>query len=507
MPYTNIPDEKQEPMEACVVKVVESGKDKEAAIRICYASVMGEMSVSEAVKMFDLGDLEEADTKEFAEPDAPNYRKAAEGKPCCADCAHMGAGKGDSGRCMKYEFAAQSDHVCDDHEAMKDMSFGPFFADLSGMSDGRPFDGLAPGDFIDAHMQAVKVSASDFDAVVSNTRAAIEATRGENGELAGLPIDARNHDKGDAAGWIVGIERAGDIIRLTPKWTEIGVELIGKAIQRWFSATFDPVRKVILGGTLTNWPATRDKSGRILLRPIELSGNLSAMVAASAAETKTPKKEKVKEEAMEFDKLTPEQRASLVAEARQQVMGELSSGGASTDEVIGKLRESLKGEALAEVADLGAAREAMLSGVKTALEGEYKRIQAQAGAMLAELMAGIKRDTHIAELSQRLAQGSDETPRALPVTRERLEKFLTGLSDPQRAEAEAILTETVKSGLVNFAELGHGKNPKGVTPLPSEFAEKLDSGELKIADLSSPLIADLIGDLSRYDLSKWQGKE
>ena len=467
MPYTNIPDDKQEPMEACVMKVTEGGKDKEAAIRICYASVMGEMSVSEAVKMFDLGDLADPDTKEVTDEEMEEMKKKA---------------------------------------MMKDMSIGPFFADLSGMSDGRPFDGLAPGDFIDAHMQAVKVNASDFDAVVSNTRAAIEATRGENGELAGLPIDARNHDKGDAAGWIVGIERAGDIIRLTPKWTEIGVELIGKAIQRWFSATFDPVRKVILGGTLTNWPATRDKSGKILLRPIELSSNLSAMVAASAAETKTTKKEKVKEEAMDFNQLTKEQHDALLEEARAKVMAELSNGGAP-DKFIAQLRESLKGEALADVADLTAAREAMFASMRDALKREFDRTQEQAGTILANMVAEIKLQGHIAELSQRLTQGNDETPSALPVTRERLEKFLTSLNTAQRAEAEAILTETVKSGLVNFAELGHGRNPKGVTPLPPEFAEKLDSGELKIADLSSPLIADLIGDLSRYDLSKWQGKE
>ena len=41
---------------------------------------------------------------------------------------------------------------------------------------------------------------------------------------------------------------------------------------RFFSSTIDLGRMTILGGSLTNWPATRDvKSGRTLLRPIELS--------------------------------------------------------------------------------------------------------------------------------------------------------------------------------------------------------------------------------------------
>jgi hypothetical protein len=85
-----------------------------------------------------------------------------------------------------------------------------------------------------------------------------------------LPIDAQGHDKGDGAGWIVGVELVGDIIRLVPKWTKIGRELIGEGIRRFFSATIDTSNKVVLGGTLTNWPATRDENNRMMLKPIEL---------------------------------------------------------------------------------------------------------------------------------------------------------------------------------------------------------------------------------------------
>ena len=90
----------------------------------------------------------------------------------------------------------------------------------------------------------------------------------------GFPIDASDHNKGDAAGWIIGVELVGDVIRFVPKWTEIGLELIGKGIRRMFSATINLKDKVILGGTLTNWPATRDSKGKMLLRPIELSEGL-----------------------------------------------------------------------------------------------------------------------------------------------------------------------------------------------------------------------------------------
>lgn len=148
------------------------------------------------------------------------------------------------------------------------------FTELSAdvLTAGHAFDGLAVGEFVDMHGQKVRFKPDELAEYVANTLAAIAATRAESGELAGLPIDANNHDKGDGAGYIVNVEQQGDLIRVFPTWTEIGVELIGKKIRRWFSATVDTAHKVILGGTLTNWPATRDRvSGKMLLRPIELS--------------------------------------------------------------------------------------------------------------------------------------------------------------------------------------------------------------------------------------------
>ncbi len=41
MPFSNVPEDKQEAMERCVKKVMGDGKDKEAAIAICHKSVVG----------------------------------------------------------------------------------------------------------------------------------------------------------------------------------------------------------------------------------------------------------------------------------------------------------------------------------------------------------------------------------------------------------------------------------------------------------------------------------
>ena len=138
--------------------------------------------------------------------------------------------------------------------------------------DGKPFDGLVAGTFTDMSGRKVEFTDEDLRELAENTERAIEATRSESGVIVGLPIDAKGHEEGDGAGWIVGVSLENGIIRFVPKWTKIGLELIDEGIRRFFSAVVDLTRKVIQGGTLTNWPATRDnKTGEVLLRPIELA--------------------------------------------------------------------------------------------------------------------------------------------------------------------------------------------------------------------------------------------
>ncbi len=148
------------------------------------------------------------------------------------------------------------------------------FADLAApdLVNGKTFDALAPGKFVDMYGRKLEIKTGDLEQYAENTRRAIDATKTEGGEIVGLPIDAFNHEKGDGAGWIVAVEVNDGRLRVTPKWTEVGTDLIVKGIRRFFSATVDVGRKVIMGGTLTNWPASRDHiTSNILLRPIELS--------------------------------------------------------------------------------------------------------------------------------------------------------------------------------------------------------------------------------------------
>jgi len=146
----------------------------------------------------------------------------------------------------------------------------------SVLTEGAAFDAITTGTFIDMYGRKATFREKDLPKYVDNTKANIEASITDEGEVVGLPIDAIDHDKGDGAGWIVDVELDAErnVIQLKPNWTSIGIEVIEGKIRRFFSATIDMPNKTILGGTLTNWPAIRDKKGKVLLKPVELSRGL-----------------------------------------------------------------------------------------------------------------------------------------------------------------------------------------------------------------------------------------
>lgn len=138
----------------------------------------------------------------------------------------------------------------------------------------KPIDGLSAGTFTSMWGDVVEFKAEELETYAANTKRVINSTKTESGEIVGLPIDMDMHDHRGGAGWIkdVIVDMERKILRFMVEWTSEGAEVIQKNIRRFFSPSTDPENQIVLGGSLTNWPATRDaKSGRILLRPIELS--------------------------------------------------------------------------------------------------------------------------------------------------------------------------------------------------------------------------------------------
>lgn len=151
------------------------------------------------------------------------------------------------------------------------------FTELS--DSAKAIDGLAANDddpYISMTGQEVFIKSDHLAAYMENTLAVIESTRSESGEIVGLPIDPEAHNHKGGAGWIIGLEldKARNVIRLLVNWTEKGIELIKGNLSRFFSPSVDTENKIILGGSLTNWPATRNAKGQILLRPVELSQSI-----------------------------------------------------------------------------------------------------------------------------------------------------------------------------------------------------------------------------------------
>jgi hypothetical protein len=204
-----------------------------------------------------------------------------------------------------------------------------------------------------------------------------------------------------------------------------------------------------------------------------------------------------------WDKLTgdePEDAAELLAEME----GKPDDGGdIMSDKVV-----SLEGLTPEQRAELAMGLFAELAGEDYA-EGDLgKRFNAlvvsQAEQLVTEREKVAARDRDIAEFSKGITGGTDEVPRGLPVTQEEVERFLAMLSDEALDEGKRIFGKIAAEGLVEFTEDGHSRDVDGKKELPEEIVEKLESGELSLADLKEPVLA--LGDLSAYDLTKWAEK-
>lgn len=161
------------------------------------------------------------------------------------------------------------------------------FVDLAGLVPGKPFAGFAAGTFVDMNGREVEFKPGTLRTFMANTLRAIAAAK-EKG-MPGLPIDARAHDKGEAAGWIVDAaegeveDSAGakvPVLMLAAEWTKLGLELLRERIMANFSPTVDVRGKVIRGGSLTNWPASVDASGAPLFPAVELAQGIYRMELA-----------------------------------------------------------------------------------------------------------------------------------------------------------------------------------------------------------------------------------
>lgn len=378
------------------------------------------------------------------------------------------------------------------------------YVDLSDLIPGKPFDGLMAGNFVDMRGREVEIDAEDLPEYVANTRDLIRKNVEGRG-LDGLPIDAKLHDKGDAAGWIVDVLLEDDVLRIIPKWTDLGVEKIRKGIQRLFSATIDTANKVILGGTLTNWPAIKG------LRAIELSSGTYILQEESLddkddrggiqQEYAEPRREEIKNERILKMEITEEQFKERVDALVSTRLNELIAERMGLED--GRQFEETDIDPL-DLFDLSD----QVENIEVALTERqlelYNQLEERAEKQALRKLQRIRHEQNVADLAHDLTAGTDEAPRAFRQDTETLEEMLLALPRDQYQKWADLLTATQKNGLAEFEELGHAKKVTGTKKLPDYYADQLRTGELKLSDLRNPLIADEVGDLAQYDLSEFE---
>ena len=427
----------------------------------------------------------------------------------------------------------------------KNIFFSALAADTT-----HPFDGMAAGEFIDMYGRPTIIKREELAQYVVNTKRNIQATADPNGNVVGLPIDCMNHNHQEAAGWIVDVDLADgrDVILFTPRWNDLGRSLIGGDMMRMFSAEFDIRQKVIVGGTLTNWPATRNRNQEILIKPIALSQALSSISMDESLEETLMKIRKSFNEftgswyvyAVEvFDgylicrdededklfKVEFSETADGLAFADRSEWTEVKQTYIETamqmvKDVFNRLFSG-KREVSDPVPDPVTQVEATMPVDLTKLTSEERTalvsqlasgsnpfpelanlVKTQATEMANAMLAAERRKQDTAALASRLVGGTTEAPRGLPVDKDQLAEFMLSLSPEQAEKATAFLSTIQEKGLVDYKETGHAGEVTGQLDLPAEYALALDRGDLTVADLSNPILA--LGDIAQYNLSKWQ---
>jgi hypothetical protein len=400
-----------------------------------------------------------------------------------------------------------------------------YFVDLAA-NTAKPFDGMKAGKFTDMYGRSVEFPVAEMGAFLAGTQAAIEATKAESGEIVGLPIDMKNHEHGDAAGWIVAADLAGDVMRFTAKWTQAGLDLIGAGLQRFFSPSVDMQNKAVIGGSLTNWPATR-AGGKTLLRPIELSEGVytlalggpenSAPIAEAFAQANPPAEDGtgfgvidvidgaviVSDESGGLMKCpyTEAEGAYTFAPAAEWVKVEVEY-----KEVEGEPETEPEAEAQPAAAEAALPNETLATVANMSEAQIAALVDERVNERVAELARKADRARDTLAFSERVCNGTKETPVGLSVPPADLCEVLLSLPDDSEKKIRTLLEHVVSVGVVNFAERGHSGILEVKPELPAELRRHVKtwiaSGK-PLADFF--LKVENVGKMEDYNLSEFQG--
>lgn len=298
----------------------------------------------------------------------------------------------------------------------------------------RKMDGMAAGTFISMWGDEITFSPKELSEYVKNTNSVLESTKDTSGVIVGLPVDQDAHDHAGGAGWIIGLEvdETRGVILFDVNWTSIGVDLIRNNIRRFFSPSVDIVNKVILGGSLTNYPASRNSKGEIMLRPIELSQSIKELDMPTILE---------QFQAM-LDNALGKSKEVVATPAPVAPVEMLD-----TDEISPALKQYL--QSASGAAELGE----------------------MASKLASQKVLEEKRKMHVVEFAARMVGGTKDKPFGLKVPAKRLVAVLLSLPEAHAREVEKLIEMCLDSA-IDFAE--HGFDADGFIQRP-ELGKEMKS--------------------------------
>jgi len=416
-------------------------------------------------------------------------------------------------------------------------------------AEGQPIEILRVGEFMDMRGNQVEVTEEDLDAYVANFE--------EGAAGVEIPVD-REHDHGEAVGWVTRLWREGQRLLATVEWNDLGRSLIGQRIYRYVSATLDLQERLVRAISLTNWPAVKG------LAPVELAEGVigmrkrvglrnriatwwqrltdAAREMQELAESRTVEIgdylqarlhrafTNIADDMAAAGVLTVDERIVLsnaIGVALEAFRENVGEAGAKTIEVpvpdYAWFTEVLGGEAIPdaeleagenpaseEETDMGEERrltEEQLAELKRQAREEVEAELAEQQRQLAELRKRVREEVET-ELREKLERrqgyvefaeqicGDGEA--GLSARRDDVVAFLEALPEELVEQAKALLGAKV----VDFSERGSARDGENRKALPDEIVAALESGQISVADLSNPILG--LGELSEYDLSKWK---
>ena len=341
-------------------------------------------------------------------------------------------------------------------------------------------EAIRTGQFVDMNGKGITIDIALLDALVenfANNRAGQE-----------IPIDL-NHERKEAAGWLLGVRRLNDSLFVAPNWNDHGVHLIYSKQYRYVSCTIDLEGKFLVSVSLTNFPAVNN------MRPIELSrmnegASSSIIVLFQKPEEKSmadnPVQPKEGTPPAEPTKAPPAELSTPATPATSPVVSDVPN----RDEVIAQFRQRADAE---------------IAAIKKQLTELLGDLETQRKTAVADFMTQVRTERQIAEFSERVTSTGRH---AIPAKPSDVVAVLSALPPANREAVQALLESIYANGTVDFGETGTsaGKAITDTVQLSADWQRVLRShlSTGGTVDEFFTTNADLLGEKGKYDLSAFQ---